>query len=344
MDNKIRVVQCGLGPIGKEITQYLLERDGIQIVGAIDSDPAKLGLDIGELAGSPVPYGVCITDNPKTLFSKVDADIVVLTTTSSLENIKSQIIEIVSFGINIVSTCEELSHPWLTNPEIADEIDVAAKMADVSVLATGINQGFLMDFLPLAMTGICRNVNKVTVERIQNAQFRRKSFQKKIGAGLTVEQFNDKVKEGTLRHVGLTESIHMIGHKIGWKLERTEDIISPIIATDTSPERAVRYGRVVATTDLTIEPGKVRGISQIGRGYVEDKEVITLIFKAAIGEPDPHDRIIIEGTPDIDMTIKDGINGDIATCAIAVNAIPTVIKAPAGLRTMSNTETISYSS
>jgi len=333
MDNKIRIVQYGLGPIGKRITQYLLERDSVQIVGAIDSDPAKLGLDIGELAGSPVPYGVCITDNPKTLLSKVDADIVVLTTTSSLENIKSQIIEIVSFGINIVSTCEELSHPWLTNPEIADEIDVAAKMADVSVLATGINPGFLMDFLPLAMTGICRNVNKVTVERIQNAQFRRKSFQKKIGAGLTVEQFNDKVKEGSLRHVGLTESIHMIGHKIGWKLGKTEDIINPIIATDK-----------VATADLTIEPGKVRGVSQIGRGYVESKEVITLIFKAAIGEPDPRDRIVIEGTPDIDMTIKDGINGDIATCAITVNAIPTVIKAPAGLRTMSNTETISYSS
>ena len=189
-----------------------------------------------------------------------------------------------------------------------------------------------MDFLPLVMTGICRNVKKVTVERIQNAQLRRKSFQKKIGAGLTVEQFNDKVKEGTLRHVGLTESIHMIGHKIGWKLGKTEDIISPIIATDK-----------VADTDLTIEPGKVRGISQIGRGYVESREVITLVFKASIGEPDPHDRIIIDGTPDIDMTIKDGINGDIATCAITVNAIPAVIKAPAGLRTMSNIETISYS-
>ena len=232
MDNRIGVVQYGFGPIGKKITQYLLERDGVQIVGAIDSDPTKLGLDIGELAGSPVPYGVCVTDNPKTLLSKVDADIVVLTTTSSLEKIKSQVIEIVSFGINIVSTCEELSHPWLTNPEIADEIDVAAKKSDVSVLATGINPGFLMDFLPLAMTGICRNVKKVTVERIQNAQFRRVPFQKKIGAGLTVEQFNDKVKEGTLRHVGLTESIHMIGHKIGWKLDKTEDIINPIIATD----------------------------------------------------------------------------------------------------------------
>jgi 4-hydroxy-tetrahydrodipicolinate reductase len=333
MDNKIRVVQYGLGPIGNKITQYLLERDSVQIVGAIDSDPTKLGLDIGELAGSSAAYGVCVTDNPKTLLSKVDADIVVLTTTSSLENIKSQIIEIISFGINIVSTCEELSHPWLTNPEIADEIDVAAKMSDVSVLATGINPGFLMDFLPLAMTGICRNVKKVTVKRIQNAQFRRIPFQKKIGAGLTVEQFNDKVKEGTLRHVGLTESIHMIGHKIGWKLDKTEDIINPVIATDK-----------VTTADLTIEPGKVTGVNQIGRGYVKSKEVITLVFKAAIGAPNPHDRIIIEGTPDIDMTIKDGINGDIATCAITANAIPTVIKAPAGLRTMSNIETISYSS
>lgn len=332
MDNKIRVVQYGLGPIGNKITQYLLERDSVQIVGAIDSDPAKLNLDIGELAGSPVPYGVCVTDNPKTLLSKVDADIVVLTTMSSLEDIKSQIIEIVSFGINIVSTCEELSHPWLTNPKIADEIDVAAKINDVSVLATGINPGFLMDFLPLAMTGICRNVKKVTVERIQNAQFRRVPFQKKIGAGLTIEQFNDKVKEGTLRHVGLTESIHMIGHKIGWKLDKTEDIINPVIAVDK-----------VTTAGLTIEPGKVTGVNQIGRGYVENKEVITLIFKAAIGEPDPHDRIIIEGTPDIDMTIKDGINGDIATCAITVNAIPAVIKAPAGLRTMANIETISCS-
>jgi len=125
----------------------------------------------------------------------------------------------------------------------------------------------------------------------------------------------------------------MIGHKIGWKLDKTEDIVNPVIATDK-----------VTTADYTIEPGKVTGVNQIGRGYVENREVITLVFKAAIGEPDPHDRIIIDGTPDIDMTIKDGINGDIATCAITVNAIPAVIKASAGLKTMSNIETISYSS
>lgn len=331
MKNKIRVVQYGLGPIGNKITQFMVERDNLQIVGAIDTDPAKLGLDIGELAGLSRPYGVCITDNPRSLLSSVDTDIVVLTTTSSIEDTKSQITEILSFGINVVSTCEELAYPWLTNPETANEIDAAAKKNNVSVLATGINPGFLMDLLPLTMTGICRNVEKITVERIQNAQFRRLPFQKKIGAGLTVEEFNNKVKDGSLRHVGLTESIHMIGHNIGWKLGRVEDIINPVI----SPYK-------ITTSDLIIEPGEAIGVNQIGRGYVDDREVITLIFKATIGEPAPHDRILIEGTPGIDMTIKDGINGDIATCAITANAIPAVIRAPSGLRNMSDIEAISY--
>lgn len=332
MKNKIKVVQYGLGPIGQKITQYIIEKESLRIVGAIDSDPSKLNIDIGELAGLPAHLGVNITNGPKKLLSEANADIVVLTTASGLEKIKPQIIEIVSCGANIVSTCEELSHPWLANPGIANEIDAAAKRANVTVLGTGVNPGFLMDLLPLAMTGISRHVKSITVERIQNAQLRRVPFQKKIGAGLSVQQFNERVKEGTLRHVGLTESLYMIGCKIGWKLDKVEDIINPVIAE----------GRVV-TRDITIEPGQALGVNQIGRGYVKNEEVITLIFKATIGEPDPHDRIIIKGTPDIDMTIKDGINGDIATCAIVANAIPVVVKAPAGLKTMADIELVSYS-
>ena len=329
MGNNIKVIQYGIGHIGEKITQYLSERVDIQIVGAIDSDPSKHGLDIGKLAGIQKPLGVRITDNSKALLSKAVADIVVLTTTSSLEKIKPQIIEIVSYGINVVSTCEELAYPWLTKPEIANEIDEDAKKTNATVLATGINPGFLMDLLPLTMTGTCRHVKKVTVERIQNAQFRRIPFQKKIGAGLSVQQFKEKVKEGAIRHVGLTESIHMIGNKIGWKIDNTEDIINPVIAEER-----------IITKDITIEPGQALGVNQIGRGYVKGEETITLIFKATVGEPNPHDRVIIEGTPDIDMTIKDGINGDIATCAITINSIPAVIKAPAGLRTMADIETV----
>jgi 4-hydroxy-tetrahydrodipicolinate reductase len=239
--------------------------------------------------------------------------------------------EIVSHGINIVSTCEELTYPWLTNPDIAREIDSAAEEHNVSVLSTGVNPGFLMDFLPLVTTSICRDVRRITVERIQDAQFRRLPFQEKIGAGLSVQEFEERVKQGNLRHIGLTESMHLIASGLGWKLERTEDVVEPVIASQE-----------VVSENLTIEPGKALGIQQIGRAYIDKVEVIALVFRATIGEPDPRDRITIRGIPDVDMIISNGINGDTATCAIIVNAIPVVIQAPSGLITMADITPISF--
>ncbi|UCE83449.1 MAG: dihydrodipicolinate reductase [Deltaproteobacteria bacterium] len=331
MGKKIRVVQYGLGPIGCKSVKYLAERDHFDLVGAVDSDPQKVGVDVGELAELNAVLGLTVSDNSAKLLKQIDADVVVLTTTSSLERIRPQILEIVSHGKNVVSTCEELMYPWLTNPEIAKDIDSAAKEHNVSVLSTGVNPGFLMDFLPLVMTGVCRDVKQVTVERIQDAQFRRVPFQEKIGAGLSVQQFKDKVKAGNLRHVGLTESMHLIAAGVGWRLDRTEDIVEPVIASQP-----------VTTGNRTIEAGKALGVNQIGRGYTNDKELITLVFRATIGEPEPRDRILIRGTPDIDLSIKQGINGDTATCAIIVNAIPVVIQSPPGLRTMADISPISF--
>ncbi|MEJ2234808.1 MAG: hypothetical protein P8X67_12855, partial [Syntrophobacterales bacterium] len=240
-------------------------------------------------------------------------------------------LEIISYGKNVVSTCEELMYPWITNPSLAKEIDVAAREQGISVLSTGVNPGFLMDFLPLVMTAVCRDVEKVTVERIQDAQYRRLPFQKKIGAGLTKGEFEERVKAGNLRHVGLTESMHLLASGLRWKLDRTEDIIEPVIAS-----------REVITANLTIEPDRALGVNQIGRGYIGDKELITLVFRATIGEPEPRDRVLIQGTPSIDMAIEEGVNGDTATCAIIVNAIPVVIQAPPGLRTMADINPISF--
>lgn len=326
---KLKVVQMGLGPIGNKVTQYLLERDSIEIVGAIDTDPGKAGQDIGILAGLE-PIGVKVTANLSQVLSNGKVDVVVLTTTSSLSKTYEQLITLIPYGVNVVSSCEELSYPWLTHPELAAQLDKLAKENNVAVLGTGVNPGFLMDFLPIAMTGICRSVRKVHVERTQDASFRRIPFQKKIGAGLTVDQFEQKVQEGTLRHVGLTESIHMIAARIGWKLDKTEDIITPILAE-----------KPVTCESMSIEAGKVLGVQQIGRGFAGGAEVITLAFRAAIGEAGSRDRILVEGVPAIDTCIEGGVNGDVATCAILVNAVQAVAKARAGLRTMADIEPIS---
>jgi 4-hydroxy-tetrahydrodipicolinate reductase len=326
----IKVVQMGLGPIGNKATQYLLERSNLEIVGAIDLDPAKAGKDVAALAGL-APIGVTVSADMDQVLNGKKVDVVLLTTTSTMTGIMGQVTSLLPYGVNIVSSCEELSYPWVTQPDMAKRIDELAKEHRVSVLANGVNPGFLMDFLPLTMTGVCRTVRKITVERIQDATFRRIPFQKKIGAGCTEAQFQAKVKDKTLRHVGLTESLHMISARLGWKLDRTEDAISPILA-----KHAVKMG------PETIGEGQAVGVQQIGRGIVGGNEVITLFFRAAIGEPESRDRIIIDGDPSIDTCIKGGVNGDVATCAVLVNSIPTVVNARPGLRTMADIELITY--
>ena len=326
MQEKIKVVQMGLGPIGNKATQYLVERGNLQIVGAVDADPAKVGQDIGVLAGL-APLGVVVKPDIAQAVAGQAADVVLLTTSSALTRIADQLKQILPFGLPVVSSCEELSYPWRTNPALAGEIDELAKKHSVSVLSTGVNPGFLMDFLPIAMTGVCKSVRQVTVERIQDATFRRIPFQKKIGAGLTQAEFQAKVAQGVLRHVGLTESVQMIASRLGWRLDSTSDEIAPVVAAADVP-----------LGDGVIEAGKVLGVRQIGRGIVNGREAITLFFRAAIGEPESRDRIIIDGEPSIDSCIKGGVNGDVATCAILVNAIPAVMKARPGLRTMADIE------
>ena len=90
-----------------------------------------------------------------------------------------------------------------------------------------------MDALPITLTGVCERVDALRIDRVQDARIRRLPFQQKIGAGLTREQFQRKVDEGSVRHVGLAESVSMIADALGWKLDKITDEIRPRIATQT---------------------------------------------------------------------------------------------------------------
>ncbi len=321
MDKKFKVVQMGLGPIGTGVTKYLIEKSNIEIVGAIDCDKSKRGKDLGSIAGLS-PIGIMVSDDLNSTLENKKVDALILTTTSSLIGIYDQLTTILPFGVNVISSCEELSYPW-SNSNIAEKIDSLAKDNKVSVLATGVNPGYLMDYLPMVLSGVCENVKKFTVERIQDAKYRRLPFQLKIGANTTIEEFGSKVKAGKLKHVGLSQSINMIASFLGWEIDRIDEVISPIVAT-----HRVEYDNGI------IEPGKVLGVQQIGLGIVKGEDKINMIFRATIDELEPRDRIIIDGNPPIDMSIKNGVNGDIATCAILVNSITNLIQSTPGLKTM----------
>jgi 4-hydroxy-tetrahydrodipicolinate reductase len=324
MSDNIRVIQYGLGPIGSAVARHIVERSGLELVGGVDIDPEKVGRDVGDAIGLDQTLGFAVTN---TLAASLEhaagaADVVMHTTSSYFDLFKDQIVEILDAGLDIVSTAEELSFPWLSHAEEASEIDAAAKSAGKTVLGTGVNPGFLMDALPLFLTAICQQVDHIAVTRIIDASARRGPFQAKIGSGLSVEEFESKMAAGRMGHVGLPESVDMVFHTLGKELLRYESGVEPVVA-DTA----------VRTAFFDVAPGQVKGLKQVARAYADDGEFLTLTFIAALEAGDDGDTIKITGRPDLEVQLK-GTNGDIATVAIAVNAIRNVKQAQPGLVTM----------
>ncbi len=318
----IRVVHFGLGPIGAAIAREIAHRPGFKIVGGIDNDPAKVGRDLGDVADLKGRIGVRVEKDASRL-KKMKPDVVVLCTSSSMKSVMPQLEAILAAKAAVVSTTEELAYPVYTNVRQAAKVDKWAKKAKVAVLGTGVNPGFVMDALPIALTSSCLRVDRVSVTRVQDARHRRLPFQQKIGAGLTTEQFQKRVAEGSLKHVGFTESIAMIADAMGWTLDRITDNVDAKIAQVT-----------VSSEYLAVDPGYVSGIVQEGIGYRKGEPVIRLFMEAYLGAPESYDAIDIDGSPRIALKISGGLHGDTATAALVVNAIPKVLEARPGLHTM----------
>jgi hypothetical protein len=319
----IRVLHVGLGPIGLGVVRQVAGRKGLTAVGAVDVDPGKVGRDLGDVAELGRKLRLKVSDDVDAVIRATKPDVAILCTSSSIARLVPQVAAIVKRRVPIVSTTEELAYPTRARRRFARQIDALAKKGKVAVLGTGVNPGFVMDALPIMLTGVCESVQTVHVDRIQDARIRRLPFQQKIGSGLTREAFQARVDAGTVRHVGLAESITMIADALGWTLDRVTDDIVPKIAE--AP---------IASQYLQVEAGQVCGLIQDGVGYRDGEPVITLHMEAYLGAPESYDAVRIEGTPPLRMKLAGGVHGDIATASIAVNSIPRVLAAPPGLHTM----------
>jgi len=319
----IRVVQYGLGPIGLGIVEVLLTRPSVQLVGAIDVDKSKVGKDVGQFLKDPRKIGVTISDNPRDVLKHAVPDIVTHATSSYMEKIYPQIDEIVEHNVSAVSTAEELSYPFVKHPELAKKLDEHARAKNVVILGTGVNPGFLLDTLAVALSGVCQQVNSIRAERVVDASSRRLPLQKKIGAGLSTQEFERKVAEGTIKHVGLPESVGLIALAMGWKVAEIQERITPVIA-----ETAVE------SEFIKVPAGAVAGVRQVAKGILGGHELVVLDLRMYLGAQNPHDSILIDGVPPVDMMIRGGVQGDRATPAIVTNTLAKIQRLEPGLRTM----------
>jgi 4-hydroxy-tetrahydrodipicolinate reductase len=325
MSHRIKIAQFGLGPIGLECLKFAATKSWAEIVGGVDIDPAKAGKDLGSLAGADELKGRQIYSSLEDLVAKAKPDVIFHTAVSKFKDAFGQIEPMARRGISVVSSCEELLFPQLNEPALAAKLDKICQENGARVLGTGVNPGFVMDVLPVCMTGVSREVRAIHVQRVVNASTRRAPLQKKIGSGLPPEEFRRLFKEGRAGHAGLKESLALIAHCMGWEAKNLTETGDAVIADHD-----------IRTQFLEVKKGQTCGLHQRAEAAVNGKINLTLDIKMYLDAKDPHDAIQIEGEPPLDVLIRGGVAGDQATVAALVNAVPRVLKAKAGLLLMTD--------
>lgn len=322
---RIKLAQFGLGPIGIETLRTASTKTWADIVGAVDIDPGKVERDLGELTGLPALSKKRVYGSFQELVKAKRPDIVLHTAVSSFETAYLQLEPIVKTGVSVVSSCEELVFPQLRNAALASKLDQLCRRYKARVVGTGVNPGFVMDVLPLCLTGVSLEVDSMHITRVVNASTRREPLQRKIGSGQERGAFAKQLLSGEAGHAGLRESLGLVAHCLGWKLDKVAEIAEPVVAK-----------RPIRTRYFEVRKGQVCGIHQRAEGKINGRVRLTLDIKMYLDAKDPYDAIQIEGNPPLDLVMRGGVAGDQATVAALVNTAPRVLNTRPGLLLMTD--------
>jgi hypothetical protein len=330
MRDIIRVLVLGTGQMGSGIARLVLEKQGLQLIGAYGRRAERAGMDVGRAIGLDRDLGIPLDIELPAVIKKTQPHVAIQATCSRLDDAKEEIMMLIKQGVNVISIAEEMAYPAANSPSLAKELHQLAIKHDVSVLGTGINPGFVLDLLVITLSGVCSEVQSITAKRVNDLSPYGPTVLTSQGVGLTPAAFEKGLKDGTVvGHIGFVESIHMITSALGWEIDHIEEVREPIVSQ-------IRR----ETPFATIEPGQVAGCLHTASAYRQGKTIITLIHPQQI---DPHldgfetgDTIEIKGTPNLQFAGSPEIPGGQGTAALAVNMIPRILNATSGLYSMAD--------
>ncbi len=320
-----RVVFYGLGTIGRGALKLALETGAVRVVGGVDPRKDMQGKDLGEVVEA-AKIGVKVSPTLAAALDGVDADAAIHATESRITLVSKQIRELIDEGLAVVTSCEEMIHPWLAASKEAHAIDEHAKQRGVCVFGAGVNPGFVMDRLPSACLRATCRVRKVLVRRVVDSLTRRPQLRAKTGAGMTVAEFEKLVAAGRMGHVGLLESAFFLAHtleSLGHKgIEYFKEKVEPAIAAADI---------ALPGDEGKIAKGRVAGVHQVCDVRLKDQTLIQLDLTIAAAAGAPLDAIEIDGDPPLRMEIRGGVAGDVATASALVNAVSVALRAEPGI-------------
>jgi len=318
----IRVIQYGVGSVGSAVVRLMLTKPQVQVVGAVETDEAKIGRDLGRVAALQRDTGITVSRTLASALAMSAADAVILSTYATLPEVMDQLSECIRAGLPVISTCEELAYPYRRYPELAAELNKLAQEHGVPIVGVQVNPGFAMDKLVLTFATACHDVSRVRVRRVVDASRRRLILQRRAGAGLSPAAFQEQLENDKIGVRGLEMSVAMLADSLGIAIDNIDETIEPLLATEK-----------VYSQFIEVAPGQVKGVRQIARGTLSSAEVVRLDFEMFFGAQQSVDEMWISGKPDLHVVVPGGIHGDLATSAIVVNCLPAILRAEPGLRT-----------
>jgi 4-hydroxy-tetrahydrodipicolinate reductase len=241
---------------------------------------------------------------------------------SQVAAVETQLVALVEAGLNVVTTTEELIHPYARSEAAAMRIDAAARANGVAVFPAGVNPGILMDRLPVYLTSLCLRVRTVEARRLVDLSRRRQALRRKMGVGCPAAEVESRIANGTIGHVGLVESLLYVAACMDWRMGPITERLSPIVATS-----------VVERAGEKVLPGCVLGLSHTVEASDPQGHRIALSLTMRLDAAEPFDEIEIDSDPPVHVRFPRGVDGDEATAATVLNAIPFAATAPPGLIT-----------
>ena len=336
MEQKIKAVQYGVGKMSLYTMRYMLEK-GIEIVGAVDVNPAVIGKDIGEILGRE-KLGVVVTsaENAEEMMQTTKPDICIITTRSLIAELEEPYMLCAKLGINAISTCEEAFYPQNSNPTLTNKIDELAKANNCTITGTGY-QDIYWGQLITSIAGSTQKITKIKGSSSYNVEDYGIALAEAHGAGLTLEDFDKQV--ASVDRMSDEERQEIINkgdyapsymwNVNGWLCSKLG--LTIISQTQKCVPQTYKDDIYSSTLNMTIKAGDATGMSAVVT--TKTKEGITIESECIekVYAPDEFDKNVwtVEGEPTTTITVEKPATVEL-TCATVVNRIPDVINAEPG--------------
>lgn len=321
----VRVLLVGFGRANQAVLELALTRPWLEVVGIVVRSPERRDEPAAtRVTGAPDRLR-CSTDLAGTLAS-ARPDLVIVATASHLAEVLPVLAEVARAGVPIICTAEDLAHIRVEDgPEAAAIIDLADRHR-VAIVATGANPGFVLDVWPLTLTGLAWDVERLRARRIVDVSVFGPRVRRSLGIDLEPDAFRAGIADGSVvGHAGFPESLRILADRMGRRLDRTEVVSEPLLATTplTLPDGAV------------VSPGRTAGAEQRATGWWRGEAWLEIAMTLHVDPPSaglaPTDEVELTGRHALRVRVEPGCRALLSTAAMLVNGIPQALAAPPGV-------------